>query len=183
MIRPVASIDDIVWEYRQGHTSRDAVEKISASLLGLSPSDARCWHLLQQHGAMTAGAVADALGVTSGAVTAMIDRLERGGHVQRTRDTVDRRRVIVDVTDESRRRSADLYKPLALGLRERLAGHSRKELELLYDFLRSDRERLDAHRGRLERRVARAHDDSARRVPRGNSAADKSADDKSAADP
>jgi DNA-binding MarR family transcriptional regulator len=152
----VPSIDDIVWEYRAGHTSRDAVEKISASLLGLSPADARCWHLLQQHGAMTAGAVADALGVTSGAVTAMLDRLERGGHVQRIRDKVDRRRVIVDVTGESRRRSAELYKPLAQGIRQRLAGYSEKDLELLYEFLRWDRRQLDEHRARLERREARA---------------------------
>jgi DNA-binding MarR family transcriptional regulator len=149
MMRAVVSVDDIVWEYREGHTSRDAVEKTSASLLGLSPADARCWHLLQQHGAMTAGAVADALGVTSGAVTAMIDRLERGGHVQRTRDTVDRRRVIVDLTDDSRRRSADLYKPLALGIRERLAEYSQRELELLYAFMRWDRERLEEHRAQL----------------------------------
>lgn len=155
MIHAVASIDDIVWEYRAGHTSRDAVEKISASLLGLSPTDARCWHLLQQHGAMTAGAVASALGLTSGAVTAMIDRLERGGHVRRVRDTIDRRRVIIDVTAESRRRSVDLYKPLAAGIRERLARYSQQERELLFEFLRWDNEQMDRHRARLERRQAR----------------------------
>jgi DNA-binding MarR family transcriptional regulator len=151
----VASVEDIVWEYRAGHTSRDAVEKATAALLGLSAPDARCWHLLQQHGPMTAGAIANALGLTSGAVTAMIDRLERGGHVQRVRDTVDRRRVIVDVTPDARRRSAELYKPLASGLRERLARYSQEEQELLCEFLRWDREQLDRHRARLERREAR----------------------------
>ncbi len=144
-------------EYRAGHTSRDAVEKITASLLGLSATDARCWHLLQQHGPMTAGAIANALGLTSGAVTAMIDRLEGSGHVQRVRDTVDRRRVIVDVTPEARRRSAALYKPLAAGIRERLARYSQHERELLYEFLRWDREQMDRHRARLERRQARIH--------------------------
>ncbi len=168
MMPSVALIDEIVWEYREGHTSRDAVEKISASLLGLSPADARCWHLLQQHGAMSAGAVAEALGVTSGAVTAMLDRLERGGHVARTRDTADRRRVIVDVTEESRRRSAELYKPLAEAIRRRLAGYSEQELELLYGFLRWDRRQLNEHRARLERREARARESAA---PAGASAA------------
>ena len=157
----MTTVEDIVWEYRAGHTNRDAVEKISASLLGLSSTDARCWHLLQQHGAMTAGAIANALGLTSGAVTAMIDRLERGSHVQRVRDTVDRRRVIVDVTTESRRRSNDLYKPLAAGIRERLAGYSREERELLYEFLRWDREQLDRHRARLERRLEPGRKDAA----------------------
>ena len=152
---PVASVEDIVWEYRAGHTSRDAVEKVSASLLGLSPADARCWHLLQQHGPMTAGALADALGLTSGSVTAMIDRLERGGHVERTRDTVDRRRVIVTLTDDARRRSAELYRPFAAGIRERLAGYSPSEQELLLEFLRWDREHTDRHRTRLERRLER----------------------------
>lgn len=157
----VASVEEIVWEYRAGHTSRDAVEKVSASLLGLSAADARCWHLLQQHGPMTAGAVADALGLTSGAVTAMIDRLERGGHVHRTRDTVDRRRVIVDLTEDSRGRAAELYRPLAAGIRERLAGYSPSEQRLLYEFLRWDRERTDDHRSRLERRLQRGRNDPA----------------------
>jgi DNA-binding MarR family transcriptional regulator len=104
---------------------------------------------------MTAGAVASALGLTSGAVTAMIDRLERGGHVRRVRDTIDRRRVIIDVTAESRRRSVDLYKPLAAGIRERLARYSQQERELLFEFLRWDNEQMDRHRARLERRQAR----------------------------
>lgn len=48
---------------------------------------------------MTAGELASHLGLSTGATTRLIDRLEHAGYVQRTRDTVDRRRVLVEHTD------------------------------------------------------------------------------------
>ena len=67
---------------------------------GLHPTDAEALILVivaQQRGApMTAGALAGQLGLSTGAVTAVVDRLERVGHLNRVRDTADRRKVLLE---------------------------------------------------------------------------------------
>ena len=66
---------------------------------GLSATDARCVDYLRRKGPATAGELAGRTGLTSGAVTAMIDRLEAAGMVRRERDPADRRRVVVAPLD------------------------------------------------------------------------------------
>lgn len=61
----------------------------------LHPTDLQAIHVLGRSGGATAGALAEALGVTSGGATAVVDRLVRGGYVARTRDPSDRRRVLL----------------------------------------------------------------------------------------
>ncbi len=63
--------------------------------LGLSESDIEALELLIDGGAATAGRLAEVLGMTTGAVTRVIDRLEQAGYVQREHDPEDRRRIIV----------------------------------------------------------------------------------------
>src|SRR3954468_24537646 len=58
----------------------------------------RCVDLIDQAGGMTAGELAKAAGLTSGAVTAVVDRLERAGMAKRVSDPTDRRRVRIEVT-------------------------------------------------------------------------------------
>jgi len=71
---------------------QDAVAKS----VGLNSTDLQCANLLLLHGSATPGELAERSGLTAGgAVTAVIDRLERRGLVHRSRDTVDRRRVII----------------------------------------------------------------------------------------
>ena len=66
-----------------------------AEKAGLHPTDNECLDFLMLKGPLTAGQLSQLTGLTTGAVTAMIDRLERAGFVQRERDQYDRRRVIV----------------------------------------------------------------------------------------
>jgi DNA-binding MarR family transcriptional regulator len=67
-----------------------------AKSVGLNSTDLQCANLLLLHGPATPGELAERSGLTAGgAVTAVIDRLERRGLVHRSRDTVDRRRVII----------------------------------------------------------------------------------------
>lgn len=71
---------------------QDAVAKA----VGLNSLDLQCANLLLIHGPATPGELADRAGITAGgAVTGVVDRLERAGLVHRSRDTVDRRRVVV----------------------------------------------------------------------------------------
>lgn len=66
-----------------------------AGKLGMGAADAQAWDLLLRRGPLTAGEIGLATGLTSGSVTALIDRLAAGGYVQRVRDEGDRRRVFV----------------------------------------------------------------------------------------
>jgi DNA-binding MarR family transcriptional regulator len=69
--------------------------------VGLNPTDLSSLCLLLLHGPATAGRLAELTGLTTGAVTGVIDRLERGGFVRREVDPTDRRKVIV-VPDPAR---------------------------------------------------------------------------------
>ena len=61
---------------------------------------------------LTSGRLGEALGVTSGAATGVIDRLERAGHVHRSRDDADRRRVLVHYSEAARAVAGQFFGPL-----------------------------------------------------------------------
>jgi DNA-binding Lrp family transcriptional regulator len=67
-----------------------------AERLGLSAADHRALGLIARAGALTAGELAQRTGLSPGAVTGLVDRLESAGYVRRTRDPADRRRVVVE---------------------------------------------------------------------------------------
>jgi DNA-binding MarR family transcriptional regulator len=106
-----------------------------AACIGLHPTDQECLDLLDWTGPLTAGEIGMHLGLTSGAVTGLIDRLEAGGWVHRERDPHDRRRVIVHVSNEHGAELWALYRPLAEAInayRDRL---DTRELATVVDFL------------------------------------------------
>ncbi|USX49568.1 MULTISPECIES: MarR family winged helix-turn-helix transcriptional regulator [Lentzea] len=70
-----------------------------AEQMGLSATDEKCLDLaMRADGPLTAGRIAELSGLSTGAVTGVIDRLERAGYVRRVRDPHDRRKVLVEVT-------------------------------------------------------------------------------------
>ena len=71
--------------------------QVSADAAGLGPTDVYTLNLLASAGPLTAGQLAERTRLTTGAVTRLIDRLERAGHVRRLPDPVDRRRVHVAI--------------------------------------------------------------------------------------
>jgi DNA-binding MarR family transcriptional regulator len=82
-------------------------------------------------------------------MTALLDRLEEKGFARRTRDTQDRRRVLVEVTPDLRRKAAQLYGTPDEGA-DALAGYSGEQLEFLIDFLRRNIEYHEERMRRLE---------------------------------
>lgn len=101
---------------------------------GVHTSDARALLELRQ-GPQTVGAVSAALGLTSGAATALVDRLERRGLARRSPDPVDRRRVVLTLTAEGLAR-ADAHATLTIDeLAAMLHACSRRDIELLASFL------------------------------------------------
>jgi DNA-binding MarR family transcriptional regulator len=123
----------------------------AAKLLGLNETDLRCGFLLTER-AMTAKEIATGTGLTPGAVTTVIDRLEDGGYARRRHDEVDRRRVLVELTAEARRRFDDVWGPLVAEGAGILRRYSTEQLELLRDYLLKMRELQQKHIERLEGR-------------------------------
>jgi DNA-binding MarR family transcriptional regulator len=85
-------------------------------------------------GPSSAGEIARHTGLTSGAVTGLIDRLERLGLVERAADPADRRKVVVRVREDRIGPIAALYAPLEKAMQALLAGYSKEELKVLIDF-------------------------------------------------
>jgi DNA-binding MarR family transcriptional regulator len=110
------------------------LSQAAADRLGMASSDIECFDLLSLHGPMTAGRLAELTGLTTGAITGVIDRLERANYVHRERDPHDRRRVIVQPHLERHADAAPVFGPLAVAMDRMLAGYSDEQLALLLDF-------------------------------------------------
>lgn len=105
-----------------------------ARRVGINSSDLECLDLILMKGPSTAGDIARHTGLTSGAVTGLIDRLERLGLVERAADPDDRRKVLVRVRDRAIAPIAAHFTPMEKTMQALLAGYSRDELKLLIDF-------------------------------------------------
>ena len=99
-----------------------------AERMGLSGTDHKTFDLvIQSGGPMTAGRIAELTGLSTGAVTGVIDRLEKVGLVRRVRDPEDRRKVLVEVVPGAADRFAPLFQSAFDALRETLAQFSPAE--------------------------------------------------------
>jgi DNA-binding MarR family transcriptional regulator len=116
--------------------------------LGLNPTDLRCLDWLSER-AMAAGELGEATGLSSAATTTMLDRLERKGYARRERDTVDRRKVLVEMTPHGRELIGELYGPLVREGSVLLVRFSDDELAMIRDFLREATQLVDRQRARL----------------------------------
>ncbi len=96
---------------REATRASAAMDEAVVAFMGINATDGRACDVLDQYGDLTAGNLAEHLGLTTGAVTTLIDRLERVGMVERVRDASDRRRVIVRATAGSREIFAAIYEP------------------------------------------------------------------------
>ncbi len=108
-----------------------------ADRMGVSVADAKCVSMLLQFGPMTAGELALHLRLTTGAVTGVIDRLERALLARRAADPRDRRRVVVEPVSngKSEREIARLFGPMGRRILRLAAGYSEEEQATIGEFL------------------------------------------------
>ncbi|PJZ57215.1 hypothetical protein CH367_10800 [Leptospira barantonii] len=119
-----------------GHRSSNATvlfHQAAAECFGLNATDMKTLPLLEG-GPIAAGKLAQSLGLTTGAVTTVIDRLERVGIVRRVADPNDRRKVVVEFNPESMQAAAKIYGPMGDAMRNLFERYSDEELELLIRF-------------------------------------------------
>ena len=114
-----------------------AVSQAIAERLGINVSDLECLTMARAAGdnGVTAGDLAAATALTSGAITGVIDRLERAGLVRRARDDTDRRKVIVRPTENVEKTVPPLFEPLHCSMTEIWTSYTENQLALILDFL------------------------------------------------
>jgi DNA-binding MarR family transcriptional regulator len=111
-----------------------------AKKLKLSRTDMRCLDLIGRLGPLTAGRLAEESGLTTGAVTFILDRLEEAGMVTRRPDTEDRRRVWVEIVPAAQERLEGLQQPVAEDMRRLAQQFKEDELAVVRDFMRQAKE-------------------------------------------
>lgn len=108
-------------------------------------------HAEQRGEPLSPGELGAAIGLSSGATTALVDRLERTGHLRRVRGDPDRRRVRLHYDPAGLALAQDFFGPLGERSRSAMDRFTVEELETVARFLRSVNEALARHREELER--------------------------------
>lgn len=120
-----------------------------AERLGLNATDLRCLDIVGRRGPLTAGQLAELTGLTTGAITGVIDHLEAVGFARRERDPRDRRRVVVRALPAHARSVAPLFDSMRDAMVSLCADYSDRDLALILDFYRRLRPILQDETGKL----------------------------------
>jgi DNA-binding MarR family transcriptional regulator len=149
------ALDDITDAVRAYQRAVDALDELASRLMGVNRTDARVLDLLEQHGRLTAGEIAAGAGLTSGAVTGVLDRLEKAGYARRVRDQVDRRKVLVEPTPLLDAMAREIYYGIWPRAERAMRNYSDDDLRLVARFLRdattiTDEHAADLHQTRAE---------------------------------
>jgi DNA-binding MarR family transcriptional regulator len=128
-------IDAVVRSLRRVNIQGSLFGQTVAIRFGLSESDIETLEALIDMGASTAGRLADVTGLTSGAVTRVIDRLEQSGYVRRVPDPSDRRRVIVEVVPDKVAAIETALNRVGAAGAEEISRYTDAQLTLITDFL------------------------------------------------
>jgi DNA-binding MarR family transcriptional regulator len=122
---------ELMWGVRRLTRATLLLQQVIAEDMGLHATDAECLDFLMEMGPSTAGALARATRLTTGAITSVIDRLEKAGLVKRDPDPGDRRKVIVTYLGKKEKKSQARYGLLARDLQRLFSGYDAATLEML----------------------------------------------------
>jgi DNA-binding MarR family transcriptional regulator len=129
------NIDSVIRSLRRVNLQGSFFGQTVAIRFGLSESDVETLETLIEMGATTAGRLSELTGLTSGAITRVIDRLEQSGYVRRVADPADRRRVIVEVVNEKVAAVQSTLNRVSTASAEEIGRYTDAQLELINDFL------------------------------------------------
>jgi len=145
-------LSEVAEELRLSGVTNDIADQVVADFLGLNRTDTRCLDIIERLDGVSAGRLASEAGLSTGAVTTVLDRLERAGYARRVQDPGDRRRVLVELTPAARRELQQLYAPLTNATMRQLEGYTTDEVSLVRDFMRDNRRLNEAHAERVRAR-------------------------------
>src|SRR5262245_5027773 len=122
-------------EFRELSAATIMFHQAIADRLGMNVTDHKCADILLRTGPITAGELAQRTGLTTGAITGVIDRLEQAGFVRRVRDAHDRRRVIIEpLRERLEQEIGPLFESMARASAELCSRYSTQELAVIHDF-------------------------------------------------
>ena len=129
-------IQDLNRQFRYVSANSVMFSQVIAEKVGIHSTDNECLDFLLLNGPATAGQLSELTGLTTGAITAVIDRLEKAGYVQRARDQEDRRKVIVVPNEEKINAEIAPYAmPMGMAVAAICAELSEDELEIILKFI------------------------------------------------
>ena len=130
-------IQAINQKFREMSTETIMFHQAVADVLGLHITDHKGLDLIYRYGPMPAGRLAELTGLTTGAITGIIDRLEKAGYVRRVNDPRDRRITIIEPTRNKKleRKLEVIFTPLSMRMQKLLSSYSDNELAFLFDVL------------------------------------------------
>ncbi|MEO6396471.1 MAG: MarR family transcriptional regulator [Devosia sp.] len=128
---------DMVTAIRESQAATDILDEAFTTLLGINRTDGRCLDILQRLGPITAGQLAAEAGLTTGAVTPLVDRLEKAGYVSRRRDTVDRRKVFIESTALTKSLGALVYDEMRTFGENEMTEMPLADMQMIARFMRT----------------------------------------------
>jgi DNA-binding MarR family transcriptional regulator len=109
------TIEHLIRELKTSSSRGILFHQTLADWLGLNITDHKCLGFLLEEGPQTAGRLAELTGLTTGAITGVIDRLEKAGYVKREKDSHDRRRVMIEPIFGSEAKMTSLFAAIRQG--------------------------------------------------------------------
>jgi DNA-binding MarR family transcriptional regulator len=122
---------------RVSQNAADMMDEAVHTLMGVNRTDGRCIDIVHRRGRITAGDLGREAGLTSGAVTALLDRLEKADYLHRTRDTGDRRKVYVEPTAKLNALAEAIYGQIGRVGRGSMAKMPLPQMDLITRYLRT----------------------------------------------
>ena len=123
----------------------DRFDEAAAARLGLSRTDFRCLDILSRGVRLSPGQLSQETGLSTGATTALLDRLERAGYIRRKRDRDDRRKVLVEPTRRAIHEVWPLFEGLVSAATQLMTHFRVEELETVLRFLERQRTLVRKH--------------------------------------
>jgi DNA-binding MarR family transcriptional regulator len=136
-------------EFRINQNLNEVFDEAARARLGVNATDLRCLDIIQRLDGTTAGELAREAGLTTGAVTSVIDRLERAGYVKREADPNDRRKVLVRMTPAALEAVYSIWGPETEDYIEQMRSLPRDRLEAFVEFMREANEIQRKHLDRI----------------------------------
>ena len=132
-------------------TETQAVDEAAAVRLGINRTDLRCLGTIAMRGSLSASKLAESIGLTRGAMTTALDRLEQAGFIRRIHDRLDRRSITVEATPAATKAIREIWEPIRVEGLALLQAYGDAELELLSRFFKDYCALQQTHATRIRR--------------------------------
>jgi len=146
-----ATIEAIGRAVQAYQDATDAFDATACEMLGINRTDLKCLSIIAQNNRIAVGQIGKAAGLTRGAMTTALDRIERAGYAHRVRHPEDRRGVLVELTDKAKRAIDAIWGEYARRGESFFADYSDADLGAVLRYLEEGEAAQHANRQRVRK--------------------------------